>query len=354
MVFALPPGLHAPHERLALGFGTETPNPPPIGSWVEDLADDSTRSQPGAGFETPVQTRRASIDCERLSRKLSQLQVGSNAGAWPSAPPPVEPMTVDCARLSCETSGSRASSACVPIGTVGHPVSFSAPREHAGLPGGCRDAGFVAQRGPQEVAPSSASVAADKALTWLSPAEQASAGSRGHPGCCAGPCKYRKRKGGCRNGADCPDCHVCHWSRRPLAASSGSPAVPGGGRALPGWEPPVARAEPALALTAASSHHTQPSSREGPSPSELPASRFWRGGPCPDPGCPSLGSIGHPLCCGAPCKYVRNHGCKEGYNCKRCHFCKWHRYHGRQPAGQPAHGYQLEPRQHLAPGTWHP
>jgi len=37
---------------------------------------------------------------------------------------------------------------------------------------------------------------------------------------------------------------------------------------------------------------------------------------------PTLGSKGHPLCCQAPCKYVRKRkGCKDGPNCRRCHLC---------------------------------
>eukprot|EP00434_Breviolum_minutum_P036241 symbB.v1.2.032107.t1/scaffold3809.1/size49892/1 len=33
-----------------------------------------------------------------------------------------------------------------------------------------------------------------------------SKGSVGHPFTCATACKYVKRKGGCRDGADCPHC----------------------------------------------------------------------------------------------------------------------------------------------------
>eukprot|EP00913_Durusdinium_trenchii_P000997 g920.t1 len=40
-----------------------------------------------------------------------------------------------------------------------------------------------------------------------------SKGSVGHPYNCAAACKYVKRKGGCRDGADCPNCHECFWSK---------------------------------------------------------------------------------------------------------------------------------------------
>jgi hypothetical protein len=40
----------------------------------------------------------------------------------------------------------------------------------------------------------------------------------------------------------------------------------------------------------------------------------------------SVGSVGHPKCCGEPCKYARKpRGCKDGVNCTRCHICKWSR-----------------------------
>jgi len=37
---------------------------------------------------------------------------------------------------------------------------------------------------------------------------------------------------------------------------------------------------------------------------------------------PSVGSVGHPHCCQAPCKYFKKaRGCKDGANCSRCHIC---------------------------------
>mmetsp|Transcript_147503 Transcript_147503/g.268930 ORF Transcript_147503/g.268930 Transcript_147503/m.268930 type:complete len:254 (-) Transcript_147503:129-890(-) len=39
----------------------------------------------------------------------------------------------------------------------------------------------------------------------------------------------------------------------------------------------------------------------------------------------SIGSVGHPLTCAEPCKYVmkKNRGCKDGAACNRCHLCEW-------------------------------
>lgn len=40
-----------------------------------------------------------------------------------------------------------------------------------------------------------------------------SVGTVGHPLQCGPPCKYVKRKGGCLDGAKCPNCHSCFWKR---------------------------------------------------------------------------------------------------------------------------------------------
>jgi len=40
----------------------------------------------------------------------------------------------------------------------------------------------------------------------------------------------------------------------------------------------------------------------------------------------SMGTIGHPLSCAAPCKFARKSGgCKDGAACVRCHLCVWTR-----------------------------
>jgi len=40
-----------------------------------------------------------------------------------------------------------------------------------------------------------------------------SIGTRGHPHTCSAACRYVRRKGGCRDGASCKQCHVCLWQR---------------------------------------------------------------------------------------------------------------------------------------------
>jgi hypothetical protein len=41
----------------------------------------------------------------------------------------------------------------------------------------------------------------------------------------------------------------------------------------------------------------------------------------------SVGSAGHPVWCGFPCKYAGTpRGCKDGANCFYCHRCKWEQW----------------------------
>mmetsp|Transcript_79334 Transcript_79334/g.233059 ORF Transcript_79334/g.233059 Transcript_79334/m.233059 type:complete len:500 (-) Transcript_79334:40-1539(-) len=109
-----------------------------------------------------------------------------------------------------------------------------------------------------------------------------SLGSAGHPTCCEEPCRYVKREGGCRDGADCKQCHLCFWHRRSVVA-----------RQL---------------------------IRLGIAPEQVANSSTTQ--PCPN----SVGTMGHPYSCGEPCKYVRRRtGCRDGACCRKCHACQWRR-----------------------------
>lgn len=111
-----------------------------------------------------------------------------------------------------------------------------------------------------------------------------SVGSAGHPYGCAEACRYVKRKGGCREAESCVSCHLCFW-RRPAGDVAG--AWPGAEGAAAEAPAPQAAAE------------------------EVP---------------PSIGTKGHPRCCGAPCRYMRRKGgCRDGTACASCHACVWQR-----------------------------
>lgn len=147
-----------------------------------------------------------------------------------------------------------------------------------------------------------------------------SVGTVGHPQCCAEPCRYNKRKSGCREGLRCPNCHKCIWRR--------------------GFEKTPPSQSPSLTLAAApegagSSHLDLPldqpayvrhaglemASAKGANLAEnnMNLSDFVM----------SEGSVGHPTNCAAPCKYNgKNKGCKDGSDCTRCHLCHWQRCKG--------------------------
>lgn len=141
-----------------------------------------------------------------------------------------------------------------------------------------------------------------------------SIGTRGHPQTCGPPCRFVKRKAGCKDGAQCPHCHLCFWCRK---------------------------REPTLDV-----HSAPLQDRCSASSSLEPANMTW---------CVSEGSIGHPVSCGEPCKYVkRKGGCRLGSQCTCCHLCSWsrtrsdrHQEHhaevrpayGSEPSGTPLSGF---------------
>lgn len=161
-----------------------------------------------------------------------------------------------------------------------------------------------------------------------------SIGSIGHPHVCQDACPYVKRKGGCKEGANCTKCHLCFWRKRSKCATSGSQT----GRSTPSSTetshtpnsissrssavptPP----KPGKAMTQSSAKTTAPqlvtAFMQGPAPTN------------PNDGCGSdvplsVGSIGHPNSCGQACKYhSKGKGCKDGRCCIRCHHCTWKRY----------------------------
>jgi len=115
-----------------------------------------------------------------------------------------------------------------------------------------------------------------------------SVGSQGHPDSCRPACKYVRRKGGCRDGANCPNCHFCEWRRATrMKEQSAEPALFSAAKRMP---------PPGMCMLSVAN------------------------------GSPSVGSVGHPHSCAAPCKYFfKSSGCKDGGACTRCHICTWSR-----------------------------
>jgi hypothetical protein len=128
-----------------------------------------------------------------------------------------------------------------------------------------------------------------------------SLGSFGHPYRCAAACRYIKRKGGCKNGASCPECHLCFWQRKPSSQQ-------------------VEFSQAPQFFAASDSAETCPEGK---------VDDITRGADFYDS--PSLGSVNHPHGCATACRYIyRKGGCRLGKSCLDCHLCHWRRE--RRPA----------------------
>jgi len=146
-----------------------------------------------------------------------------------------------------------------------------------------------------------------------------SVGTIGHPSTCADSCPYVKRRGGCKDGAKCPKCHLCFWQRPSVrrVASVQEAEVEASGSAtsmtLPPPPPPPHRTpRPSGAQQACGPVFQVVSAQDDVETQD---------------GLPSVGSIGHPHSCGLACKYYsKGKGCKDGRWCIRCHACQWRRY----------------------------
>jgi len=171
-----------------------------------------------------------------------------------------------------------------------------------------------------------------------------SKGSVGHPLKCAAACKYVKRKGGCRDGADCPNCHECFWSKATAQESAArketTSSAPGSQEELVEKVVRLLQEESHQVLQAASGWPQQgPEIFLGdfgpgfvdylgvPIPGPTVAERLVAGATPSEPMPCNPGSMGHPYSCGPACKYVlKQKGCKDGDLCSHCHICRWTRY----------------------------
>jgi len=173
--------------------------------------------------------------------------------------------------------------------------------------------------------------------------EAASAGSIGHPHFCAQACKYVKRTTGCRDGKQCPNCHLCFWQRTKVALQAHATMDQHPGDVTRhGILESTSLSEPMkidllqrenfdfeTATRLLSGAHFKPCFH-----TDYKAVPKLQQQTCPEQQsvstpdwCPSVGSLNHPHSCGLPCKYAgKTKGCKDGYLCPRCHECKWNRY----------------------------
>jgi len=133
--------------------------------------------------------------------------------------------------------------------------------------------------------------------------QAASFGSIGHPHSCAPPCKYMCKRNGCRDGIRCIHCHICQWKSKSAVLAMAAVASEGGGATVSQTASEDTGVGGAFALGAA-----------------VVPTVFVLGGLA------SMGSFGHPLKCGVPCKYFnRKTGCRDGPKCVCCHLCQFER-----------------------------
>jgi len=165
-----------------------------------------------------------------------------------------------------------------------------------------------------------------------------SEGSRGHPYSCASPCKYARRKIGCRDGANCPNCHHCQWRRDGVSEDS-SPSVNEATRLTKVEVTPVVtkafsdtihlKLEQLCLQTKGQEAEASGSTTTATSGEDSVLGAVSSiSPPLFGEDVPTVGSIGHPFSCSSACKYhSKPKGCKDGRCCVRCHLCSWRRYH---------------------------
>lgn len=120
-----------------------------------------------------------------------------------------------------------------------------------------------------------------------------SAGTRGHPNSCARACRYLRRKQGCRDGAACTHCHACFWHRRTTETT------------------PAADSSPAVQANLEVEDALEQSGGMAMAPYDFAVDL-----------CPTVGSWGHPVRCAPACPHGPGE-CKAGKQCQHCHLCRW-------------------------------
>jgi len=152
-----------------------------------------------------------------------------------------------------------------------------------------------------------------------------SRGPVGHPVTCGAACRYVKRKGGCRDGADCLQCHECFWSK--TAKDGEGKSKKATKEAVRSLKTPQSEAEEDLTAKFVRLLSTEEPSLPGPTLQPPPLVDVMGFPPGLERVQLNPGSMGHPFTCGPACKYVlKNRGCKDGDMCSHCHICRWSRY----------------------------
>mmetsp|Transcript_64736 Transcript_64736/g.208479 ORF Transcript_64736/g.208479 Transcript_64736/m.208479 type:complete len:459 (-) Transcript_64736:184-1560(-) len=252
---------------------------------------------------------------QRRNAKLMREDIG--AGGRPALPQfaasPGEAISGAGSVASPSTSVAD-EDALFSVGTRGHPFSCAKACKYIRKKTGCREGANcpdchrccwhrTTSRAQQGLGHLVARPMEEEGERAAGLAVEISVGTWGHPNCCAPPCKYVRRKSGCRQGRACANCHECRWQRTPLQ----------------GQQRPQASTDPEV---------LQPE-MDVPPPPPPPLAMGGRGRRDPTALCKALvtvsqGTVGHPHTCGPPCRYARRGaGCRGGASCRWCHECPW-------------------------------
>jgi hypothetical protein len=255
----------------------------------------------------------------------------------PPPAPHVEPRPVrlPIATIAVASPSGLPAQQVISAGTVGHPVNCAPACKYVKRKGGCKDG--AACRNCHQCFWSRDAVATtetEQAPPQPSETFDVSVGTLGHPTRCGAACKYVRRKGGCRSGPDCEQCHLCQWSRSKVEDAQTTPEAPvlNLSELLPDsiYQVPAVLSTKPMTHTYTLSAEWTSTNAHFRSEMRAPMSEI-RAPPglelMDDAGMTaSIGSAGHPYSCADACKYVsRSKGCKDGSNCARCHLCRWYR-----------------------------
>lgn len=296
--------------------GIMTPLPP---SWVLPTALQTTLIPDGE--QTPEGVTGL-LNTADLLDKIAQLQAqvrqppglslqevdesGSETGAeaFAFAPPAPHPVARP-AKVGLQAAPMAELKAPVrSLGTMGHPFACASPCRYVKRKGGCRDGAdcpnchecfWTKSRG--------FGINMAEALPF-------SEGTRGHPDRCAEACKYVRRKGGCRDGENCPKCHSCQWRRdgaKNLRQDEEAEAIEANVQ-TPGLRPTAEDVE---------EEHQKLQYEHLP----LPQIQKLVAGMESLEMFPSMGSLGHPFTCASPCRHFLEGNCQDGALCAFCHRC---------------------------------
>lgn len=214
--------------KLRSSANSRTPSPPPVherGEVVEDLPSGACTppAVPHGIYRRQVASKVSAAmlplgipNHGAQATAPARLVLGTKLPAGFFAPPGLQAppgLHLPQATSVQEMQPAGWQSSAPTVGSINHPHNCGGACRYAKRKGGCRDGEactschlcFWHRAGEMRAA---------SQVDGLSlVADFASAGTAGHPEACGAPCKYVKRKGGCRDGANCPNCHVCLWRR---------------------------------------------------------------------------------------------------------------------------------------------